>query len=206
MTSATINSDVTALILAGGRATRMGGIDKGLVELSGLPLAQRVLNLLQHQVGDVLISANRNRDVYAAMGAKTVSDFVENFAGPLAGMAAGIKAAQTKYLFVCPCDSPFIGNDIVARLHARMLETNAEIVVAHDGQRPQPVFALMRCSLLASMVDFLERGERKIMFWYKQHDLRTADFSDCLETFDNINTPEDVARAEAQLVAGANNL
>jgi len=197
----TINFDTTALILAGGRATRMGGIDKGLLELSAMPMAQHVLRLLQRQVGDVLISANRNLDTYTAMGALTVRDFVGEFAGPLAGMAAGMKAAQTEYLFVCPCDSPFISEDIVARLHTRMLSGNAEIVVAHDGERPQPVFALMRCSLLSSMLDFLEAGERKIMRWYRQHELHTLDFSDRPGAFDNINTPEDIARAEARLAA-----
>ncbi len=190
---------VAAVVLAGGQATRMQGHDKGLLELNGKPLVARVLEVLSHQISQTVISANRNLPAYAALGAQIVVDDYSDFAGPLAGMAAAMRSVDAELLFVCPCDSPFLSDDIVTRLHRQLIATNADIAIAHDGERPQPVFAIMRCTLLPSLVKFLNSGERKIMFWYRQQKLVEVDFTDQPDTFININTPEQRTEAENRL-------
>ena len=190
---------VAAVVLAGGKATRMQGIDKGLLELNGKPLVAYVLDVLKHQVERIVISANRNLESYATLGVQTVADTVADFPGPLAGMAAAMQAVDTELLFVCPCDSPFLSVDIVERLRRQLITTDADIAVAHDGERSQPVFAILRCALLPSLMKFLDSGERKIMFWYRQHKMVEVDFSDQPDTFININTPEQRADAEFRL-------
>ena len=194
-------STTAAVILAGGRATRMGGIDKGLIELAGRPLVSHVIDALRDRVEHILISANRNHAAYAALGAPTVSDTVADFPGPLAGIAAALQAVDTELLFVCPCDSPFLCGSIITRLNRALMAADADIAVAHDGQRPQPVFALLRCTLLPDLLKFLDAGERKILFWYRRHKLCTVDFSDHPDMFMNINSIAECAAAERRLAA-----
>ena len=191
---------ITAVILAGGQATRMNGVDKGLIPLNGLPLAAHVVNTVRPQVDEILISANRNRPEYETLEAKTVADTIAEFPGPLAGMLAAMQVAHGELLFVCPCDSPFIGKDIVSRLYEGLIAEQADVAVAHDGKRPQPVFSLIRCSLLPSLEACLASGERKIMFWYRQQALAKVDFSDSPDTFVNINTLEERDAAELRLI------
>ncbi len=193
-----------AVVLAGGQATRMHGVDKGLVALNGKPLVSYVLDALKTQVDCMVVSANRSQSDYAALGVQTVTDSlgdspVTDFLGPLAGIAAAMRAVDSELLFICPCDSPFLCGDIVERLRAPLIAADADIAVAHDGERPQPVFALIRCALLPGLVKFLADGERKIMFWYRQQKLIEVDFSDSLDTFININTPQECASAEKRL-------
>ncbi len=184
--------DITAVILAGGMARRMGGQDKGLVEVFGKPMIEHVLDILRPQVDQILINANRNQDTYASYGYPVVGDSIEGYCGPLAGMASAMQQSSTRYVMATPCDSPFLPEDLVARLYNCMQDAGASISVAHDGDRIQPVFALLDCNLLESLLAFLDSGERKIDRWYGQQHCVMADFSDCPDTFLNINSPEDI--------------
>lgn len=203
-TSAITTQEMTGVILAGGRATRMGGIDKGLVMLRGAPMVEYILKILRPQVGALLINANRNPEQYARYGHPVVGDMIGDYFGPLAGMASALKAAGTTYLLTVPCDSPLLPADLAQRLAAVLVRERAEISVAHDGERPQPVFALLRRDLLPSLLAYLQAGERKIDLWYAKHRLVYADFSDAPETFVNVNTPDERAALESKLTGAAN--
>jgi len=182
------------VVLAGGRARRMGGQDKGLIELNRTPLIEYALAALQGQVDTILVNANRNIKRYAGMGYPVIEDRHSGFSGPLAGMASALAVMQTRYLVTVPCDSPALPHDLVDRLLDARAETGAELAVAHDGTRMQPVFALLQRSLLPGLERFLDADGRKIDQWYAQHRLALADFSDQPDAFINVNTPEDLAR------------
>lgn len=190
---------VTGLILAGGQARRMGGLDKGLVDLAGRPLIEWVIEGLQPQTGRLLINANRNREKYTAYGCPVIADRISGYCGPLAGIAAGLQACDTAYLVTCPCDSPLVPADLIARLYQALQENNAELAVAHNGERLQPVFALLARDLLASLETYLSNEGRKIDRWYEQHDMAVVDFSDRPEAFFNINTPEDIISLSSKI-------
>jgi molybdenum cofactor guanylyltransferase len=194
---------ITAVVLAGGRATRMGGTDKGLVELAGRPMIAHVLAALAPQVERALINANRNLDRYAAFGWPVVPDEDTGFLGPLAGLAAGMRAAQTPLVLTAPCDCPLLAPDLVARLYSALEQAHAEIAVPFDGERLQPVFALVKQELLDSLTAYLGSGERKIDRWFAQHLLARADFSDRPESFVNVNDPDECAALEARLAGAA---
>lgn len=191
--------DITGVILAGGRGSRMGGIDKGLIPLRGRPMIEHVIAALKPQVGRVLINANRSREQYAALGYPVVADALAGYLGPLAGIASALRAADTTYVLAVPCDSPLIGPDLSQRLYAALVEEHADISVAHDGERMHPVFALLRRSLLSSLLDYLEGGERKIDRWYARHRLAIAYFRDAPRSFLNVNSPEERAELEHNL-------
>lgn len=188
---------ITGAVLAGGQGRRMGGRDKGLLEIHQQPLIRRILDVLQPQVGPLLINANRNLEDYRRLGPPVVQDVVGEFFGPLVGMASALQAADTPYLLTVPCDSPLLPPDLAARLYRAMLAADAEISVAHDGARMQPVFALLRRELLEPMLRYLNNGGRKIDTWYAEHRFALADFSDCPEAFRNINTPAEMAELES---------
>jgi molybdenum cofactor guanylyltransferase len=192
---------ISAVILAGGRATRMGGVDKGLVEVDGKPMVEHVVAALRQQAADLFINANRNLDAYRTFGYPVLMDMVDGFCGPLAGMASAMRVARTPWLLTAPCDSPFVPKDLAARLHRAAIEGHAQIAVADSGGRLEPVFALIDVTLLPSLLEYLESGERKIDRWYGRHPMARVDFSDRPETFQNLNTPEDVADVERQLAA-----
>ncbi len=192
-------ANVTGLVLAGGRATRMGGVDKGLVLLNGAPMVEHIVSRLRPQVQALLINANRNAREYARLGFPVVPDAFGEYAGPLAGMAAGMAAAETDLVCCVPCDSPLIPADLVARLVRARDEAGASIAVASGLGRLQPVFALLPVSLLADLHQALEQGERKIDRWYAAHGMVSVDFSDAPDTFLNVNTPEERASLEARL-------
>ncbi len=169
----------------------MGGQDKGLIELNGTPLIELLIAQLEKQFVEILINANRNQDRYQHYQYSVVGDQLDNFQGPLAGFAAAMTAVKTKYILTLPCDGPLLANDYVSRYVDTHNQTGASICVAHDGERLQPVHALMAVDLLVSLNDFLESGDRKIDRWYAQHEFKRVDFSDCSEMFRNINTPSD---------------
>lgn len=181
-----------ALILAGGRATRMGGDDKGWQKLAGKPLIHHLLERITPQVSRVMISANRHLSQYQAL-APTLPDPLPDFPGPLAGMLAGLQAVSCDWLLVVPCDTPYLPTDLVTRMLAAR-QPDTLVVVAHDGERPHPVVALLHRSLRDSLAAFLQQGERKIGLWYARHPMVYADFSDCPAAFDNLNTPDDLTR------------
>lgn len=197
--SKAVRQNITGVILAGGRGSRMGGEDKGLVVLNGRPMVEHVMARLRPQVGQVVVSANRNHDRYAALGVSVVPDLLADYQGPLAGMASALQTAQTPYLVTVPCDSPLIGPDLVARLAQALEREQADIAVAHDGERTHPVFLLLKRALLPSLLAFLDAGERKIDRWFARHRLATADFRDCPEAFVNVNDPDERRAVEARL-------
>ena len=190
---------VTALVLAGGRATRMGGRDKGLVEIAGRPMIAWVLDALRAQAGHILVNANRNLEDYARFGCRVVPDVEPGFLGPLAGLATGMAHATTDYVVTAPCDSPLVAPDLVRRLYSACTGADADIAVAHDGARLQPVFALARRDLEPDLRAWLAAGERKIDLWFARHRLAEVDFSDRAETFVNVNDPDDRAALESRL-------
>ena len=192
--------DITAVVLAGGRARRMGGNDKGLMEVAGKPMVAHTIDVLRPQTAEVIVNANRNADAYRAItGCRVIADTVGGFAGPLAGMASALEASATRLLLTAPCDSPLVTPDLGPRLHAALARDGAEIAVAHDGGRMQPVFALLTRDLLPDLLAFLGTGERKIDTWYATRHAVTADFSDILDTFLNVNTPQERHRLEQRL-------
>ena len=192
------SKQVTAVILAGGMGRRMGGQDKGQVKLNDQPLIEYVIEAIRPQVATILINANRHHDFYAQYGYPVLNDQLQDYQGPLAGFSAGMHAATTSHIVTVPCDGPLLAPDLVERLITALHNNNAELAVAHDGQRLQPVYALIPVSLLTSLDAFLASGERKIDRWYTQHKMARADFSDAAQTFLNVNTPEDRQRLEAE--------
>lgn len=192
-------SRITGVILAGGKARRMGGRDKGLIRIAGKPMIEYILNAIQDQVNTVIINANRNQDSYRQYGYPVIGDEFQGFNGPLAGMASALRVIDTELMVTAPCDSPYLPADLISRLYRQLQQSGADISVAHDGERIQPVFSLMKRSLLDSLLDYLNKGERKIDRWFGQHRLVMTDFSDKPETFINLNTPEDVENIEASM-------
>jgi len=184
-------NDITGLILAGGRGSRMGGVDKGLQNFQGMPLALHALMRLAPQVGETMINANRNLSAYEAMGVPVWPDTLPDFAGPLAGLAAGLERCETSYLVTVPCDCPRFPLDLVARLAQALHDQDADIAMAathQDGKlRTQPVFCLMKTSLLASLLEFLGSGQRKIDIWTAQHRCIDVTFDDA-HAFAGANT------------------
>lgn len=192
---------VTAGILAGGRATRMGGVDKGLVDLGGRAMVEYVLDALRAQSAAVLINANRSLDAYRRYGVPVVADALEGYLGPLAGVASLMAAARTDWLLIAPCDSPQVPADLGARLWQAMVRERAGIGVAHSGDHLEPAFALLPRALRTDLETYLASGERKIRLFYQQHGMAVADFSDCPEMFVNVNTLPERDQLAAQLRA-----
>ncbi len=184
---------VTGVVLAGGQGRRMGGVDKGLQLLHGRPMVAAVLERLAPQVDEVLINANQNPAEYGRFGYRVVPDAVGGFAGPLAGLHAGLSAAKHPLVLTVPCDSPFLPADLLARLRAA-LDAN-ELAVAKTGEQPHPVFALVRASVRANLEAFLAGGGRKIDAWYAALKVVEVPFDDEADAFRNINTPEELAGA-----------
>ena len=189
--------DITAVILAGGQGRRMGGQDKGLLEFDGRPLIETLIEALRRQTSAILINANRNLEAYAGYGLPVISDRFEDYQGPLAGFASVMQAVDTAFILTLPCDGPWLADDYLDRFIERHNASGAPICVAFDGERLQPVHALIRCDLVDSLNRFLESGERKIDRWYSRHDFVQTDFADCPDMFRNINTPQDRQRLEA---------
>ena len=186
---------VTGIVLAGGQGRRMGGVDKGLVDLAGTPMVAHVLARLVPQVGDVLINANQNLDRYRALGHPVVPDAVGGFAGPLAGLHAGMMQAKRQFVVTVPCDSPFLPRDLVTRLHAALERERAQLAVARTFDQPHPVFALVRRDLLPNLAAFLASGGRKIDAWYAALRFVEVAFDDEADAFRNINTADELAAA-----------
>lgn len=186
----TINkSQITAVILAGGKGRRLGGQDKGLVEYQGKTLIKHVLDIITPQVDSIVINANRNQSNYSELGYKVLSDDLSDFQGPLAGFAIAMQSCNTDFILTMPCDGPHLPDDYVSRLISEAKD-NTTIVVAHDGERLQPVHSLIPVSLIDSLLSFLNSGDRKIDRWYAQNTMKTADFSDKPGVFFNVNTEE----------------
>ena len=187
--------DITGLVLAGGRGSRMGGVDKGLQAYLGMPLAMHALLRLSPQVGEVMINANRNLAAYESMGAPVWPDALPDYPGPLAGFLTGLEHCATTYLATVPCDSPHFPENLVARLGDRLDAEDAEIAIAatrEDGElRLQPVFCLMKATVLESLVDFTAGGRRKIDAWTATLRNVAVEFDDA-RAFVNANTVDEL--------------
>lgn len=181
---------VTGLILAGGKGRRMGGVDKGLQSFRGKRLVDHVYERLAPQVGGVIINANQNQDAYRTFGVRVVSDAIGGFAGPLAGVHAGLSVSKRPFLASVPCDSPFLPTDLVERLYKRLDETGAELAVAKTGNQPHPVISVMRRTVIGHLSEFLKGGGRKVDAWYATLSVVEVAFDDEVEAFFNINTTE----------------
>jgi len=192
---------ITGLLLAGGRATRMDGADKGLQTLRDAPLALHVLRRLAPQVDEIVVSANRHLDRYAELSApyhaRVVPDATPDFPGPLAGLLAGMRAARAPLVACVPCDTPFLPAELVARLHAALDAQQADIAMAvtvdaHENRAPQPTFALLRTALADDLAASLEAGERKMRAWYARHKTVEVEFRD-ERAFYNANSWQELA-------------
>ena len=200
---------ITAVILAGGRGSRMGGVDKGLQSFNGLPLALHTLLRLSPQVGDIMINANRNLAAYESFGVPVWPDStgLGEYAGPLAGFLTGLEHCATPYMLTVPCDTPLFPADLVQRMAVAFAEEGADFAVAaapeEDGQlRPQPVFCLMHTGMLESLSRFTKGGGRKIDAWTAHHKTVIVPFnqpSDDARGFFNANTLAELHQLEARL-------
>ncbi len=204
-----INSqEITGIILAGGRGSRMGGVDKGLQNFNGMPLALHTLMRLQMQVGQVMVNANRNLAAYESFGTSVWPDVISDFAGPLAGFLTGLERCESPFLVTVPCDTPLFPLDLVSRLAEALEREDADIAMAaapepdKEGQmqlRTQPVFCLMRVDLMESLVAFTHGGGRKIDAWTAQHKTVTVPFDqpgDSAQAFANANTLTELHQLE----------
>jgi len=200
--------EITGLILAGGRGSRMGGVDKGLQNLNGMPMALHTLLRLQMQTGQVMINANRNLAAYESFGVPVWPDVLADYAGPLAGFLTGLERCETPYLVTAPCDTPLLPLDLVPRLAEALAREDAQIAMAagpepgRDGvaaTRTQPVFCLLRADLLESLNDFIQRGGRKIDAWTALHKTVVVPFDqpgDDPLAFSNANTLAELQQLE----------
>lgn len=192
---------VTALVLAGGLARRMGGEDKGLVPLAGRTMIEHVLGRIRPQVAQVLVNANRNLERYAIFGHPVISDSPGGFLGPLAGIASALPHVRTEYLLTVPCDAPLLVPDLAQRLLMACRAADAEAAVADDGARLQPVFLLLRTTVAPGLEAYLADGGRKIDTWLAQLRLARADFRDAPDCFVNVNDPAERQRLEERLLS-----
>ena len=196
-------TNISGLVLAGGRGTRMGQVDKGLQNFNGMPMAQHVAMRLSPQVGELIINANQHLATYQAFGAIVCPDLIEGFVGPLAGLHAGLTHCKTDYLISAPCDSPFLPSNLVERLSAALLINDADLAVATtteiengiERKQAHPVFSLMKASLLPHLSQFLQEGGRKVNAWYASLHVAEVNFEDNA-AFRNINTLDELRQFE----------
>jgi len=195
------------LVLAGGRGSRMGNVDKGLQPFGGATMVEQVLARLRAQVGPLAISANRNLDTYRALGVMVLPDELPDYPGPLAGLAAGLAQCATPFLLAVPCDSPFLPPDLAARLLAALLDNEADVAYAatqEPGMRvqPHPVFCLVRAARLPELLAYLAEGGRRVDGWHR--DLKSVEvLFDDSDAFRNINTLDELRSMDASAPVGA---
>ena len=208
MTHTIAPQDITGLILAGGRGSRMGGVDKGLQNFNGIPLALHTLMRLGPQVQSVMINANRNLSAYESFGSAVWPDASADFAGPLSGFLVGLERAETPYVLTVPCDTPRLPLDLAERLSQALVREDADIAMAAAPEtdehgraevRTQPVFCLIKIELSESLVKFTHSGGRKIDAWTAQHKTVVVPFNaegDDPLAFANVNTLTDLQALE----------
>lgn len=184
--------EISAVILAGGMGRRMNNQDKGLIQWQGKPIIEHILSQLTPQCGEILINANRNLDQYARYRLPLVSDEIEGYQGPLVGILSAMKQCNHDYLLCLPCDTPHPPENLVAQLMTCMETDKARCATAHDGERLQPLFSLMSCSVLPELENFLHNGQRKVHDFFMSLQPAICDFSAQASRFKNMNTPEDL--------------
>jgi len=182
--------EIIGVVLAGGRATRMGGKDKGLQQLNNRPLWRHVADRLAGQVSALAISANRHIDIYQQSGYPVYQDNLADYPGPLAGMLSVMQQSPAEWFLFCSCDTPFIPSCLVERLVQQ--RGDAPVVWAHDGERDHPTIALINRSLVPDLKEYLAAGERRVMLFMRESGGHPVDFSDLKSAFVNVNTTEDL--------------
>lgn len=187
-----MQEQISAVILCGGQARRMNGVDKGLQQLQGKPLYQWVYQAIATQVDEVIISANRSLSQYAESGLPVISDHIEGFLGPLSGMFSGLQTAKHDWVLFVPCDTPFLPVNLVTRLLDNR-RTNTEVVYVTDGEREHPTCCLLKRTLSADLNNYLQQGNRRVLQFFQQHHYEIADFSAQKSCFANINSLEQLA-------------
>lgn len=184
------NHNVSCIILAGGQGKRFNHQDKGLIELEGTPLIEHAVNRMRSQVNDIIISANRNLDRYAKYSSTVIKDDMNDYRGPLSGIASALPHCRHDWVIVIPCDMPFLPDNLVTQLAENI--GNESIAVAKADDRLQLVF-LLHCSVLSSIHKHLEQGQLKVMQWLQSHDHHVVVFNDKHRAFDNINTIQELS-------------
>jgi len=190
---------ITGLILAGGRSSRMDGHDKGLLKLHGRAMIEHVIDKLKPQVKQILISANRHLDDYQKFGYEVLVDDYDDYRGPLAGMSRGLSNSKSEYLLTVPCDGPLLPMDLASRMLDYAQKKKAKAVLAFDGQYKQPTYNLIHKDLLAHLNHSLENNEHKLGKWLMDNGALKLDFSDQKSAFLNVNTPDDLNLLSQQL-------
>ena len=190
---------ISALILAGGRSSRMDGADKGLLKLLDSPMIEHVINRLKPQVGQILISANRHLEAYQQFGYEVLVDDYDDYRGPLAGMARGLSRSKSEYLLTVPCDGPLLPPDLAHRMLDSALQENAQAVLVFDGSYRQPTYNLIHKDLLPALSHSLENNEHKLGKWLMDNGAVSLDFADQQAAFLNVNTPGDLDLLSQQL-------
>jgi molybdopterin-guanine dinucleotide biosynthesis protein A len=193
-------NDISGLILAGGRSTRMGGRDKGLQILGARPMITHIIERLQPQVGRLLINANHNHEAYEVFGLPIIADVIGDFVGPLAGLHAGLSHCTTPYLLSVPCDCPFLPIDLASRLGDALVSSGADIAYAFTVNQNQtehhPVFCLLNRDAIVGLSAYLNQGGRKVLTWVLSQTHSQVRFDDHA-AFLNINTPDDLQALNA---------
>jgi len=180
--------NVTGVVLAGGLARRMNNQDKGLIDYHNRPMVSYAVDAMSQVASTVFINANRNLLDYKGFGYQVISDQTDSFDGPLAGILAAMNHTETDILCIMPCDSPLIRAGHLTKLISALIDNNADIAVAFDGERIHPVFLALKPSLQTSLTTYLQQGDRKIDLWLFQHNVIKVDFSNEANVFLNINT------------------
>ncbi|WP_186367850.1 molybdenum cofactor guanylyltransferase MobA [Yersinia kristensenii] len=181
--------NITGVILAGGRSSRMGGNDKGLILLHNKPMFQHVIDRLKPQVNDLLINSNRNQEIYQQSGIPVINDIITGFVGPLAGMHTGLSYSATEWVVFAPCDVPALPSNLVSQLWQGKQQALAAYV--HDGERPHPTLALIHVSLKSLLAEYLAKGDRKLMIFMESVNAQSVIFKGQGDQFSNLNTPTD---------------
>ena len=189
---------ISAVILAGGQAKRMGGADKGLQLLHGKPLFQHIYERLRTQVKQIFINANRNHAEYSADGLAVFADRIAGFQGPLSGILTALERSETDFVLFVPCDCPFFPQNLLEKLKSAVVFHGVSIAYAHDGEREHPTCCLMARSLKDKLADYLASGERRMLQFMRQNGAVSVDFSENKQAFTNINTLDDLTRFEKQ--------
>ncbi|WP_233143416.1 molybdenum cofactor guanylyltransferase MobA [Aggregatibacter actinomycetemcomitans] len=189
---------ISAVILAGGRATRMGGVDKGLQRLHGKPLFQWIYERLCSQVAQVSVNTNRNQADYAAAGLPVFADNMEGFQGPLSGILTALERSDTDFVLFVPCDSPFFPENLLEKLKSAVIFHGVSVAYAHDGEREHPTFCLMARSLKDKLAAYLASGERRMLHFMRQNGAVSVDFSENKQAFANINTFDELQQLNGQ--------
>ncbi|WP_109433333.1 molybdenum cofactor guanylyltransferase MobA [Aggregatibacter segnis] len=189
---------ISAVILAGGQAKRMGGVDKGLQPLQGKPLFQFIYDRLHSQVEHISVNANRNQAIYAAAGLPVFGDKIEGFQGPLSGILTALERSETDFVLFVPCDSPFFPDNLLEKLKSAVDFHGVSIAYVHDGEREHPTFCLMACGLKDKLAAYLAAGDRRMLQFMRQNGAVSVDFSENKAAFTNINTLDELQQFNVQ--------